>query len=263
MTSLDLDTRSERRTGATDGFWRRQLKPPTTRAQKIFDVIFGVIAPVLCFVFDPIVFKGNFNDGLFPEYQSFAYLVSGIEILLLVVWLICGRELRPHTGLIGGLLISGALFSSIIGVIILPFSLMGLMLGIGIFGFIPFLTALVYWRNGRDAFQLAGTPFPGRFSLSSVMLGCVLVVGVPAGISFTVSQLVSESMNTVINASPEDADMAIEEIRYLQFLARPRLDKLVSAYVAEQRPPHKEELKRRYAKLTGEDIEIRLRNFAD
>jgi hypothetical protein len=263
MTSLDLGTRSERRIDATDGFWRRQLKPPTTRAQKIFDVLFGVIAPVLCFVFDPIVFKSDFDDGLLPAYQSFTYMVSGLEILLLIVWLICGRELRPHTRLIGGLLVSGALFSSIIGVIILPFSLLGLMLGIGIFGFIPFLTALVYWRNGRDAFQLAGTPFPRGFSLTSVMLGCVLVVGVPAGISFTVSQLVSESMNTVINASPQDADMAIEQIRYLQFLARPQLNKLVSAYMAEQRPAHKEELKRRYAKLTGEDIEVRLRIFAD
>jgi hypothetical protein len=72
--SLNIDTGFERRAAPSDGFWRRQFMPPTTKRQKIFDVLFGVIAPVLCFVFDPIVFKGTFDEGLLRDYQSYAYM---------------------------------------------------------------------------------------------------------------------------------------------------------------------------------------------
>lgn len=263
MTSLKIDTVGERRKTTSDSFCRRQVMPSTTRYQKIFDALFGVILPILCFIFDPIVFRDAFDDALFPEYQSYVYMVSGAEIVLLLTWLVCGQKLRPHTRLIGGLLVAGALFSNLIGLIILPFSLMGLVLGIGIFGFIPFLTALVYWRNGRSAFQLAHVRFPSRTSWGAVGLGGVLILSVPAGISLTASQLVSQSMNTVIYANPQNADMAIDQIKYLELFAPPDLDRFVSAYTAEDRPAHKEELKRRYLKLTGEDIDARLRRFAD
>jgi len=147
MTRLDIDGNGQSRSAVRPGFWRRQFMPATTRAQRIFDVLFGVVAPVLCFAFDPIVFKDNFGfaGGLFPEYQSYAYMVSGVEILLLLIWLFCGRQLSPRTRLLGGMLVAGALFSGLIGVIILPFTLIGLFVfGIGIFGFVPFLTGLVY-----------------------------------------------------------------------------------------------------------------------
>src|SRR6266536_1392415 len=91
------------------GFWRRQFMPTTTRAQIIFDLLFGIVSPVLCFVYDPIVFKSDFGDGLFVEYQSFAYIVSVVEILLLIMWLVCGRQLEPRTQLLGGMLLAGAL----------------------------------------------------------------------------------------------------------------------------------------------------------
>ena len=129
MTRLNLKGEEPR----TDpGFWRRQFMPPTSGAQRAFDVLFGVVAPVLCFFFDPIVFKSDFNQGLFSSYQAYAYMVSGVEILLLLTWLIWGKQLRPRTGLVGGILMAGALFSGVIGVLILPFSLLGLALGIGI-----------------------------------------------------------------------------------------------------------------------------------
>jgi hypothetical protein len=44
------------------GFWRRQFSNDVTPAQNIFDVIIGVIAPVLCFIFDPVVFNNRFGD---------------------------------------------------------------------------------------------------------------------------------------------------------------------------------------------------------
>jgi len=263
MTRLDIDLGGENRSTVRTGFWRRQFLPPTTRTQKIFDVLLGVVAPVLCFVFDPIVFKASFGEALFPDYQSYAYMVSGVEILLLLIWLVCGRQLQPRTRLVGGMLVAGGLFSGLVGVIILPFTLLGLFLGIGIFGFIPFLTGLVYLRNGRSAFQLAHNHFAGRAWIGSVVAGCVLTLGAPAIVNLIASRFVSESMNAVLYANPQSADMAVDQIKYLRFFARPEVDRLVSAYATENEPSRKEELKRRYMRLTGGDIEERLRILAD
>jgi hypothetical protein len=262
MTRLDLG--GESHAAVTTGFWRRQFMPSTSRAQRIFDVLFGVVAPVLCFAFDPIVFKSTgFGGGLVPEYQPYAYMVSGIEMLLLLIWIFCGRQLQPRARLLGGMLIAGALFCWLIGVLLLPFTLLGLFLGIGIFGFIPFLTGIVYWRNGRAAFQLAEKHFVGRSWIGPVAAGCVLALGAPAGVNFLASHFASQSMNAVLYANPQSADMAVDQIKYLWFFARPETDRLVSAYAAATDQSRKEELKRRYLRLTGEDIEVRLRILAD
>lgn len=244
------------------GFWRRQFRPPRTRAQRVFDVLFGIIAPVLCFAFDPIVLKrGEFGGALFPQFRSFVYLVSGIEILLLITWMALGRELRPNTRLIGGTLIAGALFSGLIGLALLPLTLIGLLVVIGIFGFIPFLTALVYLRNGRNALEQSYSG--GSVWVRSVVAGCILALAPAAGLSLVAGTFVSDSMNAVIYANAATADTAIEQIKYLQFLAAPETDQLVVAYAAENDPERKKELGRRYLKLTGQDIEERQRILAD
>ncbi len=263
MTELGVELDGKSRSETRGGFWRRQLLPPTTRKQKVFDVLLGVVAPILCFVFDPIVFKGSFDDGLFPGYQSYAYMVSGVEIFLLLIWLVYGRELQPRTRLAGGMLVAGALFSGLLGLIILPFTIFGLFLGIGIFGFIPFLTGLVYLRNGRSAFQLAHNHFADRAWIGPIVAGVVIVLGAPAGLNLIASRFVSESMNAVLYANRQSADMAVDQIKYLRFFARPEVDRLVSAYATEIEPSRKAELKRRYLRLTGGDIEERLRVLAD
>lgn len=260
MIRLDIDQKGET---SQPGFLRRQFMPSTSSAQRVFDVLFGVVAPILCFVFDPIVFRANFGLGLLPAYQSYAYLVSGIEISLLLICLLWGPQLQPRTRLLGGTLMAGALFSGVIGVILLPFSLIGLLLGIGIFGFIPFFTALVYWRNGKRALQLAGKHLSIRATIGTVALGCVLSLGAPAGLNLIASRLVSESMKAVLYGDPRSADMAVDQIKYLRFFARPEVDTLISAYTTETEPRRKNELKRRYARLTGEDIEVRVAILLD
>jgi hypothetical protein len=261
MTSLVSDLVEQR---SRAGFWRRQFTSDNTWAQRIFDVLFGVVAPVLCFAFDPIVFKASdFGGALFPSFQAYVYMVSGIEILLLLSWMGFGPQLHPSTRLLGGVLAIGGFFSVLIGVIILPFTLMGLFLGIGIFGFIPFLTGLVYLRNGRRAFQLAQTESGAGAWIRTLLLGWVLVLGAPAGVNFVALLFVSQSMNAVLYGNSQSADIAVEQLKYLSFFAGPEIGRLVSAYTAETDPLRREELKRRYLKLTGEDIDVKLRILAD
>jgi hypothetical protein len=278
MTIFELDRNGKRRTEERPGFFRRQLSPPTTRAQTFFDVFLGIVAPILCFVFDPIVFKGGFDNALLPQFQSFAYMVSAVEILILIVWLVWGRNFQPAARFAGGMLMAGALISLVTGVIILPFTLLGLMFGIGVFGFIPFLTFAVYLRRAKSAFQLAAKPAPGPRGLAqhrevassgagaligATIVGCVLVLGPPAGLNFVASMFMSQAMNAVVNADERKADLAIDEITYLQFFTQPQFDKLVLAYEQANDQSRKEQLRQRYFKLTGIVIEQRLRILAD
>ncbi len=284
MTRLEIDTDDPAIAGG--GFLSRQFLPPVTRAQNVFDVLFGIVAPILCFVFDPGVLRPEgfglaFGPALFADYAAFVYIASALEILLLAVWLFWGRHLRTATHLTGGMLMTGAILSGLIGLVLLPFTLMGLFFIIGVFGFVPFLTALVYLRNARSAFQLAAKPLDSdphasfgpshqarglggfRNSLVATIVGGVLALGPPAALSVAASMFVSQAMDAVLSADERKADLAIDEIRYLQFFAQPELDRLVSAYGATSEPSRKEELKRRYLKLTGNDIEQRLRIVND
>jgi hypothetical protein len=78
-------------TQARTGFWRRQFAPSVTRPQIIFDVVFGAIGPILCFVFDPIVFRSGIGGPpLLVDYRNFVYLFSGLQITLLCFWLLTG-----------------------------------------------------------------------------------------------------------------------------------------------------------------------------
>jgi hypothetical protein len=86
---------------STVGFCSRQFGTNPTHGQLVFDILFGIAAPVICFVFDPIVFRGQFGfggHGLLEDYQPFAYLVSASAVMCLLVWLGCGGQLRSDSG---------------------------------------------------------------------------------------------------------------------------------------------------------------------
>src|SRR5262245_37003189 len=112
------------------GFWKRQFAAEATRSQIFFDVLYGVAGPVLCFVFDPMIFRSGFaGPPLLADYQTFAYLFSGVQIVLLCFWLLSGPGSRWRNQLMGGMLLAGGLFCMIIGFVLLPLSVIGLMFG--------------------------------------------------------------------------------------------------------------------------------------
>src|SRR5439155_6466882 len=133
---------------------RPQFAPQVTRPQISFDIVFGIVGPILCFAFDPIVFRGSFGDRpLFGDYKIYVYLFSGLQIMMLSFWLPTGAGFQFCNELVGSGLFLGGVFCLAVGVVLLPFSLVGLTLGIGIFGFTPFLTGIVYLRNGVRALR--------------------------------------------------------------------------------------------------------------
>ena len=184
MYELDSRPASAVAPRPSQGFWRRQFGEQVTPKQRYFDITFGFVMPVLCFVFDPIVFRMWLSDEpgfLLGRWQFYAYTISALEMVALAAWLsgAAGRG-RPPAAL-GGMLLAGGLFSLAIGVVLLPCSLLGLgFFFVGVFGFTPFFTAVVYLRNGWHAAN------PGRSGddmswrdAAEFALGFVFALGAP------------------------------------------------------------------------------------
>jgi len=245
------------------GFWKGQFAPTRTSPQLVFDVLFGLLAPVLCFYFDPIVFQGGMlGEPLFSSYQVFAYSVTAIEVTVLLLWLL-GRRLGSVSALLAGFLIAGSVFSAVIGFAILPFSLLGLMMVIGIFGFTPFLTAFVYLRNGGRALR-ADVYYPvTRSWLPLMMMGFILALGVPAFFAIQVSQSVSNSVDAILYDDAVHAEAAVHRLQAFPFVTRESLNPIVNSYMGESNEIRKNRLKKSYYDLTGEDLETRARILAD
>ena len=245
-------------------FWGRQFAPEVTRPQLVFDVILGAIGPILCFVFDPIVFHSGFaGPALFPAYQPIVYLFSGFEIVLLCFWLIMGPGSELWNAMFGAALLCGGLFCLAVGCILLPFSAMGLMFGIGLFGFTPFLTALVYLRNGSRALRAQSYELSLFTRLVGALCGCLFVLAVPTLLALEIRMTVSGSIDEIVRGDSEHASRAAHRLVPFRFFADAELDRVVQAYIAESDPQRKQLLKSCYRDVTGEDIEVRVRILQD
>lgn len=247
-------------TQARPRFWRRQFGDAATRAQLRFDVIFGLVLPVLCFVFDPIVFRsfgGDLfgRDGVYREVRLFAYSASALEMATLACWLFVIRKYPAWSRPAGGVMAAGAFFSFALGVAILPFSIIGLLfVGVGALGFIPFVTALVYLRNARRAlrFNRTGTPVRGGAAVAFAF-GLAFALGMPAVAQRGTTQIIRDASAEVVaggRLSPQRRGV----VRALTLLSGESFEDLVRQYNSETNRDRKSLLAEAYWEVTGGDI---------
>ena len=245
-------------------FWARQFGAEATSPQLVFDVAFGIVGPIICFAVDPIAFRGNImGKPLFAEYQAFAYLFSAFEIVVLALWLTFGARLLFLNTLIGGILVGGAVFCAILGCLLAPYSLLGLMFLIGILGFTPFLTAIVYLRNGYRAVRARQHSTRGALHISPFLIGCLLALGGPALLGKAIKQVVSHSVEDIIHGDSRQASVAAHRLRPLSFLSGTELDRVVNEYLKEADTSRRQRLKTSYLEATGDDIEDKVRVIND
>jgi hypothetical protein len=246
-------------------FWSRQFSKDVTVHQSAFDVFFGIVAPILCFIFDPIVFKNRL--GVMPldldltPFKLLVYFFSALSILTLLLWL----KLKDKSGLlnaiVAGILLSGSVGSLVIGILILPLTLIGLLFLVGVFGFIPFFTAFVYLRNGVRALN-AAKPFVVQPKLTgSVLLGAVLVIGPSVLVQWQINRVVRQSMNDLLRGDMQAAESATRKLRYCSWATD--LDQVVWSYSRETDETRKDALAKAYKEITGKDIDNRLAFLLD
>jgi hypothetical protein len=164
--------------------------------------------------------------------------------------------------MIAGALLAGAVFCMAIGLVLAPFSLLGLMFGIGIFGFTPFVTAFVYFRNSIRVSRVV----PTRPSFEAGIVsagGFLLALALPLALSLAIHTAVTNAVNDVIHGDAQRANFAARRLIPLRFFADAELNKIVEAYLADQDPEKREQLRNAYRQITGEDLELRARILRD
>ena len=132
-------------------FWRRQFGEIVTAKQRRFDWLMGVFMPMVCFYFDPFVFREWNADSsahaLLGSYQTPAYVLAYAAIMSQTAWMLWGERMGGFALVIGIVLSIAAITSLIIGLILFPFSLLGMFMLIGFLGFTPLMTSIVYART--------------------------------------------------------------------------------------------------------------------
>lgn len=155
----------------------------------VFDFIWGVFLPVVCLLFDPYVFSSA--DFELQSFQSLldnrsisslsilAYAALGYQMLLLSIWLLWGQKTEKLSAFFSGSLAVGFLLAMTIGILMLPITIIGLTIFIGVLGFTPFFTARAFFRRMRQAAKRGlAAQSTGRFALL-FFLGSLAAVVLP------------------------------------------------------------------------------------
>jgi hypothetical protein len=247
------------------GFWARQFGPNRTGGQDAFDVIFGLILPILCFMADPVVFKSLaiFGRPLFEDYQLFAYVVSTVEMGCFLVWRTFPSKVNTLSPLFGGVFLIGACVSGWIGLAMLPLTLPALLFVIGFLGLIPFLTAFVYLRTGIRAMnaQANAAPLASRITVTSLS-GFVAIGSLVVACTFA-ENAISASVDTVIYGNTAAAEAAVKRLKWFRFVPAKQTNRLALAYSREWNDEKRAVLARAYWELTGDDVDRWSRMLVD
>jgi hypothetical protein len=234
--------------------------PPLDSARVATDLVFGVLAPLACLVFDPIVFRSGLGGPVVGNYAVVGYSAIALGLVALPVWLFRGRP----AAFLAGLLAGGAVFALCLGLTLLPLSFLGLAMCIGVLGFTPFLTAWVFARNSRDAFRTATTSASAPSVPALAFLGFVIACGGPWAAHWYVASEVSRAVERVASDDPAEGERGVGTLRLYGWLQSGRnYDSLVWVYHRETDERRKQALARAYQRLTGQDIENRLRILLD
>lgn len=240
-------------------FRNNQFGEDLTLKQRIFDVFFGIVLPLLCFYFDPIVFQSDngFGSPLLASYKAFAYSLSFGSIIIFAVWLCFGNRLKWLCAVFAGLFFTGAAFCFVIGVLLLPFSLLGLFLIIGILGFTPFFTGFVYLRNGFRAFRSAKENLNFKLLANAAVLSAVLSFVFPAILNLKTNQAISE----LINGDAQAVEASVKRLKYVSFFINS--DEIAQAFVRTDDDEKRQTLAVAYKQLTGSEIVKRAERLND
>ncbi len=216
-----------------------------------FSIMMGIIAPIFCLAVWSFLFPGMDMPGLdfIDTYWHFSHGVIGLEILVLSLWLALADRLETWCGMVCGVLLAGGLFAGVLGLVLLPFSLIGLMALIGALGLVPLFTAYVYFRNALRVYRHARTLGVGARLWAAIILGMTLALGIPGVIEVQVSRIVRSSIRDI-------ADGKLAGVGTLRFWFRSGYWHLmVESYRGEADQARKERLEQAFRTLTGEDIE--------
>jgi hypothetical protein len=243
-------------------FWRRrfdckaicrnQFNCKPTIAQNLFDVAFGILLPLVCLYFDPIVFRTEFGRPLVGNFGLVGHTAIAIGILTLAAWLVTRRLPALFCGALAG----GAIFSFLLGLVILPSSLIGIIFwGMGLLGLTPFATAFVFARNSIRAHRHSGgcraVPSQRVVAAAGLAIACVG----PWAAHFYVKREIGRAARMIVSNEP--AQFSRGKAILQRYQAVNNLDRIVHIYDEESDPMRRALLAQAYEQATATSIEYR------
>jgi hypothetical protein len=235
--------------------WPQDIDPPTT-----FEIVWGLAVPLGALIFDPIVFHGGgdtWGHGLLSMYRIGGYLALGGSILVFTSILVWPPHSPGWRALAAGLLFGAAITAGVFGLIMAPFSILGLLFVIGILGVVPFLAAAAYGRVARRLLH----PWSGRRRhFWAFCLGLILILVLPHAAEFWADRRVAAAIHAVINGPPDQSAAAVTVLRSAFWCPIECYDPLIDAYLREGDPQREAHLERAYEEITGSSLLERRRN---
>lgn len=167
-----------------DDYSRRKFSDSPTPS---IDMLFGVVVPTLCLIFDPVVFRDwlpCFAGGPLTPYATFAYTAMGLCMVVLTLWIFSAGTINIGLGWMAGILLTGAGLTTMLGIFLLPLNQLGLTLYcVGLLGVTPFLCSFVYFRNSiriLGRYRRRNPAQPISISMAAIFMGVIITLTIPA-----------------------------------------------------------------------------------
>jgi len=229
-----------------------------------FDILFGLVLPVLCFIFDPIVFKTSFRAVLGPTrlqaHRLTAYGLYAIAATVLALWLASGSQVKRSAPIVSGALFAAGLGALAVGVLIFPLSLFGSLLLIGVLGFTPLFTSFVFMRHSVSAFRQSWATQNRALVLVLVAFTALVAGGGPYYANQRAQrefrEVIAESISVFQSGSDVEKAAASARLRRWTMLGGDS-DELVSLHESEPEPDRSAAIAALYLAIAGESIEQR------
>lgn len=233
--------------------------------QSSFHFVFGTLTPILCLIFDPVVFKGSASylaaGGFLAPVKIFYYVAIGFVVILLSVWLFLRGRLIPYAAYIVGIFTVAMMVSALLGIILVPISIMGIgMTGLSVLGFTPIFTAAVYYHQRKQALAYV-TSLPHR--RLNMVIGAVAIIVIPLVFQLATARYVSSAVNEILT-HPENATAAASQLKAAFWCGDECFYQLAwNYYKAYKDPARQEYLAAVYHDITGGDIRTKTTTFSD
>jgi hypothetical protein len=189
---------------------------------------------------------------LLGDYQLVTYLFASVAMGVFLTWRTFRTRLSRFGGVFAGVFFLSAICSAVIGLALLPYTLIGLTVLIGMLGFIPFFTALVFLRNGIRAAHMSNPSSASGFL--AAMLAGGLIAMAPVVASIRIERVIDSSVNTLVTGNIVEANEAAARLRRFPFVPDKYRHQIVEAYWREVNPFKRAVLKHAYEDMTGQEL---------
>jgi hypothetical protein len=238
------------------GFWTRQFQLPGTPAQRRFDLIFGILAPVICVLLDPAIFRPFAGGAWFLRHlRLLAYLEMAISIAALTYYQLTNRA----SSFLAGALCGSAAFAFALGAVMFPMTLIGMLFLIGVLGLTPFFTSFVYLRNAIRCWRVCEARSSRPVGMMPAIFGFILILSAPAIAQKAVFHYGDRALMAVQSGPIEDFNRAVRTLKWLHY----DTDEIAFTYQKTNDAARRDRLARAFIAITGETVQERLMQLND